>query len=78
MSQIQQSNNNLLNSSEQLISDFDMTVKLYNELIQKQSNNEKYKEEFNTILKETSTLITSLSLITEKYVDLSKNINQKT
>ena len=81
MATLQETNNNLINSSEQILSDFNTTIKLYNELIQNMSNEEKKKEfneEFNSIIHDTCTLSDNLAFITENLINLSNKFNQNT
>lgn len=79
MTTLQETNNNLINSSEQILSDFNTTIKLYNELIQNMSNEEKKKEfneEFNSIIHDTCTLSDNLAFITENLINLSNKFNE--
>ena len=79
MATLQETNNNLINSSEQILSDFNTTIKLYNELIQNMSNEEKKKEfneEFNSIIHDTCTLSDNLAFITENLINLSNKFNE--
>ena len=79
MATLQESNNNLINSSEQLLTDLNTTIRLYNDLIQNMSNEEKKKEfneEFNSIVHDTCTLSDNLAFITENLINLSNKFNE--